>query len=146
MIRYFLKAGDESVSKIFSPYVWEDHGFDTLFKNSFSNKSYGEDLKLLLIMYYVEGEFAINGPSKPTVSNYSKKAQDISVSITVNKQMFHGRNEFERREFIIDSTIDAIKLVQEKLSKKKMEIKLDELISDVTEIGNTYLNQKTLIC
>ena len=88
MIGYFLKSGDEVVSKLFSPYLWEEHGFQTFCKNAISNKSYGEGLKLLLIMYYVEGEFAINGPTNPTVSNYSNKSQEISVSITVKRYMF----------------------------------------------------------
>ncbi len=141
MIGYFLKSGDEVVSKMFSPYLWGDHGFDTLFKESFSSKQYGEGLKLLLIMYYVEGDFEINGPDRPKVSNYSAKSQDISVSVTVSVEMFHNRNEFERREFIINSSLNAIKLVQEKLSKKKFSINFEELISDLTKVGNTYLKQ-----
>jgi hypothetical protein len=145
MIGYFLKSGDEGVSKMFSPYVWEERGFDTLFKKSFSNKQYGKGLKLLLIMYYVEGEFGVNGPDMTKVSNYSVKNQDISVSITVRAEMFHDRNEFERREFIVDSSLSAIQLVQEKLSKKKLNIKFNELMSDVKEVGNMYLKQASLI-
>jgi len=142
MIKYFLNAGDEAVSNVFSPYIWKDHGLGTLFESEFLNKSYGENLRLLLIMYYVEGKFNINGPEQPKVSNYSNKNKDISVAITVRPEMFHNRNEFERREFIVDSTINAIKLVQSKLSKKKLEIKFDELLSDVIEVGNKYLKYK----
>ena len=59
--------------------------------------------------------------------------------------MFHVRNEFERREFILDSTINAIKLTQLKLSKKKLEIKFDELLFDVIEVGKVYLKHNNVI-
>ncbi|MDE3183515.1 MAG: hypothetical protein KGM16_08860 [Bacteroidota bacterium] len=146
MIGYFLKAGDESVSEMFSPYIWKEHGFGTLFENAYINKSYGNDLKLILIMYYVEGAFNINGPENLKVNNYSNKKKDISVAITVLPNQFHNRNEFERREFIVDSTLKAVKLVRDKLSKKKnLDIKFEELISDVIEIGDEYLRYKKLI-
>ncbi|MGN6803288.1 MAG: hypothetical protein ACTHJN_15410 [Ginsengibacter sp.] len=143
MIGYFLKAGDESVSEMFSPYIWKEHGFGTLFESAYLNKSYGNDLKLILIMYYVQGKFNVNGPENLKVNNYSNKKKDISVAITVLPDQFHNRNEFDRREFIVDSTLKAIKLVRDKLSKKKnLEIKFEELKSDVLEIADEYLRYK----
>ena len=139
MIGYFLKSGDETVSKMFTPYLWQEHGLGTLFENRFLKKDYGPDLKLLLIMYYVEGKFDVNGPSLPKVGNYSNKNKDINVAITVKPGQFHDRNEFERREFIFDSTVNAIKLVRDKLAKKKLNINFDELMSDITLVGNAYL-------
>jgi hypothetical protein len=51
MIGYFLNSGDESVSEMFTPYIWREHGYGTLFKNYFLNNNYGTDLKLLLIIW-----------------------------------------------------------------------------------------------
>ena len=145
MIKYFLKMGDETVSKMFSPYVWEAQGFATLFENRFLNKDYGPDLEMLLIMYYVEGKFETNGPEHPKTGNYSKKNKDINVAITVKPAQFHDRNEFERREFILDSTINAVKLVRNKLTKKKLNINFDELLMDITSVGNAYLKYENLL-
>jgi hypothetical protein len=139
MIGYFLKLGDEAVSEMFTPYIWEEHGFDSVLKNKFLKANYGPDLNLLLIMYYVEGKFDINGPEFLKVSNYSHKNKNISVAIMVRSEQFHNRNEFERREFIIDSTIKAIDQVRAKLEKKKLNIRFDELMSDIIAAGNVYL-------
>jgi hypothetical protein len=137
MVHYFLTAGDEGVSEMFTPYIWNKHGYGTLFENQFLNSNYGQDLKLLLIKYYVEGKFDINGPALPKVSNYPEKNKDISVAITVKAGQFHDRNEFERREFIFDSTVKAVKLVRDKLAKKKLNINFEELMSDITSVGST---------
>ena len=139
MLGYFLKSGDETVSKMFTPYIWQEHGLGTLFNNMFSNKVYGPDLKLLLIMYYVEGKFEINGPALTKVNNYSRKNKDINVATTVKLGQFHDRNEFERREFILENTLNAVKLVREKLTKKKLNINFEELMSDIIKAGNAYL-------
>jgi len=140
VIKYFGKMGDECVSNLFSSYLWKEKGLDRLLDEEIGNKRYGIDLELLLIQYYVEGEFDPNGPEHPKVSNYSKKNKDIAVAISVTKSLFHNRDEFARREFIVDSTINAIKLVKDKLIKKKLDIDLDLLIADVKEISKKYLN------
>ena len=59
--------------------------------------------------------------------------------------MFQDWNEYDRRKYIISSTVDAIKLVQEKLEKKKINIRFNELLSDIIEIGNSYLKQEAPI-
>ena len=145
MIRYFLSTGDEIVSNIFTPYVWKEHGLGTLLDKEIKNKNYGKDLELLLIKYYVDGKFNVNEPRSPKVSNYSKKNKDIAVDIVVTPELFHNKNEFERREFILDSTMNAVKLVKDKLTKKKLDINFDELLLDAGLVGNNYLQYKNPI-
>lgn len=139
MIGYYLNAGDQEVSDMFSPYVWGKHGLDTLFKKTLSKKNYGRDLDLLLIQYYVEGEFSSYVPAQPKLGNYMKKSKDIAVALGVTPEKFHKRSEFERREFVVDSTLDAIKRVKARLSKKKLDIDFDKLIEDVQGVANEYL-------
>lgn len=139
MIGYFIKSGDESVSDIFTPYVWRERGFETLFKNTIGKKDYGSDLKLLLIKFYVEGKFEISGPEQPKLSNYSTKNKDIAVDIAVTPKDFHNKNDKERRSFVVNSTLNAIDLVREKLSKKKLDIDFDQLLNDVRIAGKKYL-------
>ena len=139
MIGYFIKSGDENVSDIFTPYVWREKGFDTFLEKATSGKEYGSDLKLLLIKFYVEGKFDINGPDQPKPGNYSTKNKDIAVEITVKLTDFHNRNDLDRKNFIVSSTLKAIELAREKLSKKKLDIDFDQLLSDVRVTGKKYL-------
>src|SRR5690606_26755774 len=113
---------------MFTPYVWKEHGLDTLIEVKLAKENYGTDLDLLLIQYYVEGKFSSYLPEQPKVGNYLKKNKDIAVAIAVTRDIFHDQNEFERREFIVDSTLNAIELVKAKLIKKKLDIDFDRLI------------------
>ena len=140
MIGYYISCGDEQVCEVFTPYVWDKYGFDTLLKSKLQ-QNYGNDMSLLLIQYYVEGEFSSYLPEQPKVGNYMKKSKDIIVAIGVTREVFHDKDEFQRREFIIDSTIDAIKLVKGKLIKKKLDIDFDKLMSDVQEVAAGYLTR-----
>ena len=142
MIGYYLSTGDQQGSDMFSPYVWGSAGFDVLIKQKIKNKDYGKDLELLLIKYYVEGEFSRYLPHEPKVNNYMRKSKDIGVDVAVTRELFHNRNEFERREFVVDSTINVVKLVKDKLKKKKLDIDFDALLNDLKEISAEYLKKQ----
>lgn len=117
-------------------------GFGLLIKRKIRNKDYGDALDLLLIKYYVEGKFSRYLPHEPKVNNYMSKSKDISVDIVVTKELFHDCNEFERREFIVDSTLNAVKLVRDKLKKKKLDIDFEVLINDLKEVSEEYLKKE----
>jgi hypothetical protein len=140
MIHYFLKPGDVDVSEMFTPYVWGQNGLGTRLVKEL-RQEYGSDLKLLLIMYYIEGKFAVNGPEQAKVNSYSNKNKDISVAISVTSKLFHLRNEFERREFIVDSSLFAIQMVEEKLKKRKLQIDFYMLSQDFRIVAQEYLKQ-----
>ncbi len=142
MIGYYLSAGDQTVSDQFSPYVWGDYGFGALIKKSIRYKKYGEGLELLLIKYYVHGKFSSYLPLEPKVGNYSKANKDISVDIGVPSYLFHEKNEFERREFIVDSTIHAVELVKNRLLKKKLDVDFDSLLYDLKALSKDYLKRE----
>lgn len=138
MIKYYLNTGDQEGSDMFTPYVWGKKGFGALMDKSLK-KNYGSDLDLLLIQYYVEGKFSSYIPVEPKPGNYKAKDKDIAVAIGVTREIFHNRNEFERREFIVDSTINAINIVKKRLTKKKLDIDFDKLLKDVQETAKEYL-------
>jgi hypothetical protein len=140
MIKYYLSTGDETTGDMFTPYVWGESGLGELM-DKVLKKPYGDDLVLLLIQYYIEGKFSSYVPAEPKLGNYMKKNKDIAVAIGVTPEKFHNRNEFERREFIVDSTLDAIKLVKTRLTKKKLDIDFDRLIKDVQEAADKYLKK-----
>lgn len=141
MIKYYLSTGDQEGADMFSPYVWNGYGLGALIDAKLSEKSYGADLKLLLIQYYIEGKFSSYLPEQPKLGKYVKKTFDIAVAIGVTRDLFHDRNEFERREFIVDSTVNAIELVKSRLAKKKLDIDFDSLIKDVKELVVVYLKK-----
>ena len=80
-------------------------------------------------------------PVEPKLSNYVKKSKDIAVAIGVSRNDFHDRNEFERREFVADSTLQAVKLVKARLVKKKLNVDFDALISDAQKVIEQYLKK-----
>lgn len=127
---------------MFTPYVWKEYGFGNLLDSELLEKHYGNDLKLLLIQYYIEGKFSSYLPESPKVGNYSTKNKDIAVAIGVTRDVFHDRNEFERREFIVDSTLKAVELVKARLIKKKLDIDFDRLIRDMKELSDVYLKKE----
>jgi hypothetical protein len=139
MIGYYISCGDTEVCDVFTPYVGMEKGISTQIDAVLKKENYGNDMQLLLIQYYVEGRFSNYLPSQPKLGNYVKKNKDIAVAIGVTREQFHSRNEFERREFIVDSTLSAIKLVKERLLKKKLDIDFNRLIDDVQEITVEYL-------
>lgn len=138
MIGYFIKSGDEQVSEMFTPYIWKDKGIGTLIDKELSNKTYGDGLKLILIQYYVEGRFAVNGPEIPTVGKYVNKDKSINVAITVKPNDFHNKKESDRKKYIFDTTINAIELVRDKLIHKKLNFDFSNLINDVKNVFTLY--------
>lgn len=87
MVGYYLNAADEQVSNMFTPYVWKHNGLGELIDQAISTKDYGEDLKLLLIQYYVEGKFSSYLPEEPKLGNYSNKNKEIAVAIPIKNFM-----------------------------------------------------------
>ena len=88
----------------------------------------------------MEGKFSPYIPAEPKLGNY-KKTKDIAVAIGVSRNNFHDRNEFERKEFVADSTLQAVKLVKARLVKKKLNIDFDALLNDVQKVTEEYLKK-----
>ena len=141
MIGYYISCGDTEVCDVFTPYVGMGKGIGIQIESVMKKENYGNDMELLLIQYYVEGRFSSYLPSQPKLGNYVKKNKDIAVAIGVTRAQFHSRNEFERREFIFDITLNAIKLFNERLIKKKLDINFDKLLCDFQNVAKEYLKR-----
>lgn len=139
MIRYFIKAGGRDADTMFSKYLYANNGFDTIFKDITKRRDYGDGLKLLLIKYYVDGEVSKYQSTGKRISNYSNKNKDISVDVYVNEEIFHSKDENDRKKFIIDSTLSSVKKVKEKLNKKRLQIDFNLLIDDIERAQDLYL-------
>ena len=139
IIGYFQLSGDETVEDLFSPYIWEPKGFAMHFEPIILKNKYGEDLKLILIQYYVEGKLDLHAPDKPKLSNYSTKNRDIAVTVPVTRDKFHDVSDSKRRQFIVDTTLKAIDMVEKRLSKRKLDINFDALRKDIQKAAQEYL-------
>lgn len=139
MIGYYLHAGDEETGNMFSPYIWGNSGLGTRIKDQLDISNLGSDLELILIKYYLEGRFSSYVPSEPKLGNYLKKSKDIGLDIGVTKDAFHRHEEFVRREFIVDSTMKAVSLVQKRLSNKKLDVNFGLLTEKLNTITHEYL-------
>lgn len=139
MIGYFVGSGDVGVDEMFTPYLWGKEGFANKLK-SLGQNNYGEGLKLLLIEYIVEGDFSgFFAVDKVRVRNYSSENKDISVVIPVKRIEFHECDDKRKREFIVRTTLNAIKLVQLRLVKRNLEINFGLLMSDVEKLGQDFI-------
>src|SRR5262245_12155604 len=120
MIGYFVGSGDTEVGKIFTPYLWGEKGLATLLE-PLKDKNYDGDLRLLLIEYYIEGKFSkIFDLEAIKIRNYSNKNKDISVKVPVTRSSFQDRDENGRRKYLVHTTLNAVELVEKRLTKKKL--------------------------
>lgn len=142
IIKYFLWLGGEDADELFTPYVWGKDGFEYYTEPILSQASYGIDLRLLLIKFYVVGVLIPDGlPLKPKLLNYSYKNKDIAVAFAVTREKFHDVGERERREYIVNTTLQAIDMVEGRLGKRKLDIEFEALKRDVRQAAKDYLNQ-----
>jgi len=144
LLGYFLKIGlgGTKIGNIFEKYIWTEDGFIRFMEKYNIIEKYGIDLDLILIQYYVEGEkMPGNSPDQPRLSNYSKKNQDIAVAFAVTREKFHDVGEQQRREFIVNTTLQAIDMVEGRLGKRKLDINFDALRRDVKKAAADFLNQ-----
>jgi hypothetical protein len=130
---YFIKAGDDKVSELIAPLIWGREGILSLLE-SVSKKDYGRDLELVLIQYYVEGEFPVHGPEEMKVGRYSSKEKNIAVAITVHKHNFHNLERNDRKDFVSKTSLDAFEAVAKKLSKRKLYFDFENWINDIKEV------------
>ena len=143
IIRYFLWLGGEDADILFTPYVWGTSGFQYFLEQILSRDIYGNDLKLLLIKFYVVGSVISDEmPSRPKLLNYSRKNKDIAVAFAVTRDKFHDVGERERREFIVNTTLQAIDMVQGRLGKRKLDIDFEALRRDVKKAGIDFIKQR----
>lgn len=137
IIGYFISAGDVDVGNLITPYI---NGFENYFEPILTSKNYGTDLELLLVQYYVEGKFDICAPEKSRILNYSNKNKDIAVAFSVTRNKFHDVSDHKRRLFIVNTTLQAIDMVEKRLGKRKLDIHFASLRKDVRAAAEDYLS------
>lgn len=142
MIGYFTKSGDTEVSSVFGPYR---QTFKRIMKKRLADRKYGTGLDLILIQYHLEGKYLELPTKMYKVKSYSKKERALSVVVGV-PQGFKELSDIAKRQFIVDTTLESIGLVQEKMLRLGFtEIDFELLIHDINECAKEFLSLKTIV-
>ena len=137
MIGYFTLAGDIYADSPFGAY---QQSFANLVKQRIGDRRYGDGLDLILIQYYLEGKYLHQVKKDYRVQGYRKKEKSVAAIVWVARS-FGNRPETEKRQFIIDSTLEVIKLVHIKMDRLGYKnIEFDRLTADVRGCADEYIN------
>jgi hypothetical protein len=141
MIGYFVMVGDIRVGNVFNPYYV---AFNKLVKRNINPKTYGIGLELILIEYHLEGEFLALPEEKYRLKSYRKNERSIAVAVGVSLE-FGKMSDIEKRKFIVDTTIVAVRLAQEKMDKLGfVEIDFPQLFADIDKCAIEYMGLSSI--
>jgi hypothetical protein len=117
---------------IFRSYIWGDGGVrDKL--NLLKHSDYGKDIVLALFQYKVN-PLPIEIQSSKPIESYRKKEKSIGMTIIVNEENFFSKKENERKDFIKMSILHRIELLEEFVTRKKLDTNILKLKRDVIQI------------
>ena len=68
------------------------------------------------------------------IENYRKKEKSIGVSIVVTDENFFNKSEEGRYNFLKDSILQKLGLLNESVKKKKLDTNMELLIDDVKKV------------
>lgn len=140
IIGYFIQSGDSEIGDLFVKY---HNIYDYSFLEKYlGDKNYGSNLDLILIQYYISGKFFDWAQIRPRILNYSKKQRAISVIVGVKKEDFLALSHQQKKQFLVDTTRQAVLDVRVRLEKKKLDIDFDSLLKDLDEINKKYLESE----
>lgn len=142
MIGYYLQCyGPDEDWEIFNQ---NNNHYNTFQKEKIARSLYWEDILLLLIQYHLSTKNNVvdfDGAMKirKKISNYSSKEKSISVIFPVILEDFLKLSLQEKKQKFADDAVYAVKLVQERLEKKKLDIDFNKLILDLEKCNKEYL-------
>ena len=123
--------GDEK-GGLFRSYIYGENNLVEIIKFLKHNK-YGEDLKLILFQFYVNPIPYLLEHLKP-IENYRKSEKAIGIPIIVNDENFFSKSETERYDFLRESILQKLDLLEEMVKKKKLDTNMELLKSDLKNI------------
>jgi hypothetical protein len=138
MLGFFVKSSGEQANSEFASFIWGKEGIDTWISSALKDRSYGKGVKLLLIMFYVEGHLPMWLPKRIRAS-YSKKEQALSVEVPVLKKHFSSGDKKERTAFILNQVLLSLEAARGVRKRNGLDFDLDSLIRDVNEAGKRWL-------
>jgi hypothetical protein len=117
---------------LFRKYLWDSNGISNKLK-SLINTNYGIDLKLGLFEFYVNPIPSMENALKP-IGAYRKSEKSIGMPIIINGENFFSKSEGERIQFLKDSILKKMDLLEEVVKKKKLDTNMSLLKADLETV------------
>jgi hypothetical protein len=125
------------LDKAFTPYVWGSKGISNTLKK-LKHKDYGNDLVLALFQFNVEPT-PMELQYLKEIESYRKKEKSIGIPIIVTDENFFNKSEAERYDFLRESILQKLDLLEQVVKKKKLDTNMELLKADVKKILIEYL-------
>ena len=118
--------------RLFRIYIWGEGGIGDALKK-LRNENYGNDIAIVLFQFYIKPiPYLLNALKE--IENYRKKEKSIGVSIVVTDENFFNKSEEGRYNFLKDSILQKLGLLNESVKKKKLDTNMELLIDDVKKV------------
>jgi hypothetical protein len=122
----------EKDQELVKKYLWGENGLtNKLITIKWSE--YGEDFHLIL--------FEINVKPIPylrqhlrEIGNYRRKENSIGIPLIIDEDNFFNLNEFDREIFFRKTILQKLQLLEEKVKRNKLDLKIKELIQEVDRL------------
>ena len=141
IISYFFRIGFDAnfeegeamnLAQEFRKYLINDSFLDKLEK--LKHVDYGNDIKLILIEFYVKPTLIELKYLKNEIGNYRKNEKSIGVPIIINDENFFVKSEEDRLIFLKESTFQKLNLLKEVIKRRKLDTNIDLLIMDIEKL------------
>lgn len=128
-----LKEEDfQKLAAFFCPYIWGERGIAENMKK-LKAEDYGKDLVLALFEFHVKPT-NIELQYLKEIGSFHRKDKSIGIPIIINDENFFNKTEAERYEFLKTAILRKMDLLADKVKKRKMDTKMEQLKSDLEKI------------
>ncbi len=135
-----LKNKMRALNAEFRTYIFGNNGICPLLK-LLSNDKYGNDLRIILLEFYVLPSQDQRKTIRP-IGSYRKKEKSIGIPIIVTNENFFLKSHEERYEFLFDSINSKWDLLEKVIKRNKLDTDLKSIKADLeiefVEKGNFY--------
>lgn len=123
------KLGDDDFNALFHSYIWGEGGMkDKLEKLSY--KKYGKDLELALFEFYIRPIPAL-WEGRKEIEAYRPKERSIGIPVIVTDENFFHKTEEERLDFLKQTMLQRMDLLEKVVKRRKLDTNMDKLKSDL---------------
>jgi hypothetical protein len=118
--------------RFFRTFIWGEEGISKKLEK-LNYEDYGKDLILILLQFYVNPNLSEIENFSP-IEKYRKREKAIGIPIVVNKQNFFDKTESEKCEFLQQSIVIKMDVLNETVKKLKLDTNMDLLKSDLKKV------------
>lgn len=126
----------DEICKEFTSYIWGEKGIEIALKK-LHWRNYGSDLELALFQFYVNPIPYLLQNLKE-IEPYRKNEKSIGIPIVVNEENFFKKTEEGRYEFLKQSILQKMELLEEVVKKRKLDTNMQALKSDLEKVLHEF--------